>query len=220
MKRQILSPGLSTSSFTVRSINKDAEALTTFNKAGKKRVRWAKQLEQIHFIPSRHWLLQESRSRSKSKSKSQSQSSSASSLVLVHSPTLQEIKAKIRELQHKLARENAIVEKQAKEEKKLNGLIDRLITKYSTRLAVVQTKSQVTTLRSTIKTLEREISSMRMDMIQWKGLQLRTLALIRSDALVLHHRRNKKENHLTKEGLLKIWYGATAALHKSWATCA
>ena len=199
--------------------------MTTFNKAGKKRVRWAKQLEQIQFIPSRHWLLQESRSRSKSKSQSQSQSqsasSSASSLVLVHSPTLQEIKAKIRELQHKLARENSIVEKQAKEEKKLNGLIDRLITKYSTRLAVVQTKSQVTALRSTIKTLEREISSMRMDMIQWKGMQLRTLALIRSDALALrHHSSNKKEYHPTKESLLKIWYGATAALHKSWATCA
>jgi hypothetical protein len=208
MKRQILSPDLSTSSFTVRSINKDDEAVTTISKAGKKRVRWAKQLEQIQLIPSRHWLLQESRSKSKSKS-------------LVKSPTLQEIKAKIRGLQHKLARENSIVEKQAKEEMELNGLIDRLITKYSSRLAVAQTKSQVTSLHSTIKTLEREISSMRMDMIQWKGMQLRTLALIRSDALALrHHSSNKKEYHPTKESLLKIWYGATAALHKSWATCA
>ena len=218
MKRQILTPDLCTSSFTVRSINKDAEAVTRTisKKAGKKRVRWAKQLEQIQFIPSRHWVLQESRSKSKSQSPSSSSSSS-----LVNSPTLQEIKAKIRELQYKLAKENAIAEKQAKEEMKLNGLIDRHITKYSSRLAVAQTKSQVTALHSTIKTLEREISSMRMDMIQWKGMQLRTLALIRSDALALrHHSSNKKENHPTKEGLLKIWYGATAALHKSWATCA
>jgi hypothetical protein len=141
----ILSPELSTCGFTVRSIDRDADAVTTISKAGKKRLRWAKELEHIQVIPSRY----------------------CDQLKPI---AISDFELRVQQIRGDISDELTIIENQTKEETELELIIDRLlISKCSATLAVVQLKQAVDTMNSQRKIMDTEIRSMRIDTIQWKG---------------------------------------------------
>lgn len=193
----ILSPELATSGFTVRSINKDADAVTTISKAGKKRLRWAKQLEHIQLIPSRFDC---------------------------QPVSISDLEIKIQQMKGEISVELFSIEQQTKTEEDLEDQNDHLLNRYSTKLAVVQLKQTIDAVESEIKMLDKEVSSMRLDCIQWKGQLLmkessqRQLLMNESS----QRRRSFDDVALKKGegGLRNLWSGATAVMNKSWATCA
>lgn len=191
--RSILSPELASSGFTVRSINKDADAVTTTSKAGKKRLRWAKQLEHIQVIPSRFDC---------------------------QPMCISDLEIKIQQMKAEISVELTRIEQQTKTEEDLEDQNDHLLNRYSTKLEVVQLKQTIESIESEIEVLDMEISSMRLDRIQWKGQQLMNESLLMKNS---SQRRRSYEVEALKKGegnLRNLWSGATAVINKSWATCA
>jgi chromosome segregation ATPase len=191
--RSILSPELASSGFTVRSINKDADAVTTTSKGGKKRLRWAKQLEHIQVIPSRFDC---------------------------QPMCISDLEIKIQQMKAEISVELTRIEQQTKTEEDLEDQNDHLLNRYSTKLEVVQLKQTIESIESEIEVLDMEISSMRLDRIQWKGQQLMNESLLMKNS---SQRRRSYEVEALKKGegsLRNLWSGATAVINKSWATCA
>ena len=184
---QFLTPDLSNSTFTVRSINKDAVAMSSTTKTGKKRLRWAKQLERVHIIPSRY--------------------------CQPMSITTSELALKVRALTDELAAGMILLKETAKQVYELEGLNNRLVSKYAAKLAILHLKKHLDAIDVHLKTKEKEISSMRLDMIQWKGLSSQS------------QRRKSLDDKLFPrqgqgESFQNFWHGATSVMNKSWASCA
>ena len=161
--------------------------MSSTTKTGKKRLRWAKQLERVHIIPSRY--------------------------CQPMSITTSELALKVRALTDELATETILCKEAAKQECELDGLNNRLMSKYAAKLTILQLKKQLDTIDVHLRTKEKEISSMRLDMIQWKGLSSQS-----------QRRRSLDDKSFPRKGqgesFQNFWHGATTVMNKSWASCA
>jgi chromosome segregation ATPase len=133
---------------------------------------------------------------------------------------ISDLEIKIQQMKAEISVELTRIEQQTKTEEDLEDQNDHLLNRYSTKLEVVQLKQTIESIESEIEVLDMEISSMRLDRIQWKGQQLMNESLLMKNS---SQRRRSYEVEALKKGegsLRNLWSGATAVINKSWATCA